>query len=160
MKQHTYNINVEWTGNLGNGNQDYNSYSRDHEINCDDKQLVIPGSSDPSFRGDKTRYNPEELLVSTISSCHMLWYLHLCSDNDIRVISYIDSASGIMEEFKNGSGKFKSVTLSPLIVIEDYDMSHDKALSLHDLAHKNCFIANSVNFNIHVEPLIKGVEQM
>lgn len=154
MKQHNYNIRVEWTGNLGTGTQDYHSYSKDHEINANDKQVIIPGSSDPAFRGDSTRYNPEELLVSTISSCHMLWYLHLCADNNINVISYIDSATGIMEEFKNGSGKFKSVTLSPSIQIENYALNHLKAEELHLRAHEMCFIANSVNFDINVVPNI------
>jgi len=158
MKQHSYNIKVEWTGNLGKGNQDYRSYSRDHEITAIGKHMIIPGSSDPSFRGDEARYNPEELLVSTISSCHMLWYLHLCSDNKINVVSYIDSATGIMEEFKNGSGKFKSVLLKPTIIIENHLAMHQKATEIHHQAHEMCFIANSVNFEINVEPLIKSVE--
>jgi len=145
---------MEWTGNLGTGTKDYTAYGRDHLISADDKQIVIPGSSDPSFKGNKSRYNPEELLVSTISSCHMLWYLHLCADNKINVTSYIDSASGIMEQFVNGSGKFISVTLSPTITIDNNPDLLPMAEKLHVDAHNMCFIANSVNFEIKVDPKI------
>lgn len=155
MKQHHYTIKTEWTGNLGKGTQSYQSYSRDHKISADGKQVVIPGASDPAFKGDKSRYNPEELLVSTISSCHMLWYLHLCSENNIDVQSYLDNAQGVMEEFKNGSGKFVSITLYPKIEIRNQADEIPLAEDLHHRAHEMCFIANSVNFEIKVEPQVK-----
>jgi len=151
---------MTWTGNLGEGTTSYRSYDRDHVIHAEGKELSIPGSSDPAFSGDKTRYNPEELLVSAISSCHMLWYLHLCAESGITVVSYVDNARGVMEESEDGSGKFESVTLVPSIVIEDYTSSYQKATNLHIKAHEMCFIANSINFDISVEPLIKGVEYM
>ena len=152
-KEHSYTINLKWTGNLGKGTKRYSAYSRDHEIFAAGKQL-IQGSSDPSFRGDPTRYNPEELLVSTLSSCHMLWYLHLCTVNKITVIAYEDAAKGIMVEQENGSGYFKKVTLYPSIIIKEADKI-ELAKSIHHQAHEYCFIANSVNFEVTCEPIIK-----
>jgi len=155
MKQHTYKVKMEWTGNLGEGTSNYKAYSRDHLISAPAKQIQIPGSSDPTFRGDNTRYNPEELLVSTISSCHMLWYLHLCTTAGITVISYVDHASGTMEEQSNGSGHFTQVILEPIITIENAETKHQIAKELHIKAHEMCFIANSLNFDILVKPIIK-----
>ena len=154
MKTHTYHITMEWKGNLGKGTENYDAYKRDHLISAPNKQIIIPGSSDAAFKGDAARYNPEELLVSTISSCHMLWYLHLCAVNGVNVMSYIDEAEGVMEEFENGSGKFKEVTLRPKIQIEEYEKMQVVASDLHHKAHNMCFIANSVNFEIKVEPFI------
>src|SRR5579871_3952493 len=102
MKQHHYSIELRWTGNLGNGTKTYKTYSRNHEILSPGKP-VLPGSSDPVFRGDSSRYNPEELLVASLSSCHMLWFLHLCADNGIVVTDYQDSPSGTMVEAPDGS---------------------------------------------------------
>jgi len=147
MKLHNYEIKVEWTGNLGKGTQDYKAFTRDHVISGENKSAFIEGSSDPSFLGDKSRYNPEELLVSSISSCHMLWYLHLCAVNKIVVISYVDSATGTMEEQANGSGRFKEVILNPTIIIKNSDKIN-RAQELHPEANKMCFIANSCNFPI------------
>lgn len=151
-KKHQYTITTKWTGNLGTGTTDYKSYSRNHEIMATGKPM-IPGSSDPSFRGDPSRYNPEDLFVSTIASCHMLWYLHLCTINHITVTSYEDQTKGTMSEAVNGSGQFESVTLHPIITIEEKDKL-ELATSLHEEAHKFCFIANSVNFPILCEPSI------
>lgn len=156
MKQHHYNIKMEWKGNLGTGTQDYQSYSRDHEINFAGKQIVIPGSSDPSFQGDATRYNPEELLVASLSSCHMLWYLHLCAVSKINVLAYVDNAEGVMEETKDGSGRIIGVTLFPKITIANKtDDVVILAQKLHLQAHKMCFIANSVNFDVTVEGAVE-----
>jgi organic hydroperoxide reductase OsmC/OhrA len=71
MKQHTYKVQVKWTGNAGKGTKTYKDYRRDHIIASEGKPQ-IQGSSDPSFRGDAARYNPEELLVASLSTCHML----------------------------------------------------------------------------------------
>ena len=145
-KTHNYTIHLKWTGNLGEGTKKYNAYSRNHEIQATGKPL-IPGSSDPGFRGDSSRYNPEELLVSTLSSCHMLWFLHLCSTHQIVVTAYRDEATGIMEEAENGSGKFTEVTLHPKVSITD-GTKVELAQSLHHEANKMCFIANSCNFPV------------
>ena len=152
-KKHQYTITTKWTGNLGTGTKDYKSYSRNHEIIATGKPM-IPGSSDPSFRGDSSRYNPEDLFVSTIASCHMLWYLHLCTINHITVVSYEDKTEGTMTEATNGSGQFEKVTLHPMIIIQEKDKI-DLATILHQEAHKFCFIANSVNFPILCEPSIR-----
>lgn len=153
MKQHTYNIQTSWTGNDGEGTKTYKGYRRDHLIASEGKP-EIPGSSDPAFRGDRSRYNPEELLVASLSSCHMLWYLHLCCVNHIAVLEYRDAALGIMEENADGSGQFASVTLKPSIkVAKGNDCS--KAHSLHEEAHRLCFIARSVNFPVNVSPQIE-----
>jgi len=151
-KQHHYQIQVEWTGNLGEGTKNYKTYSRNHEIAAAGK-ATISGSSDPAFRGDAARYNPEDLFVSTLASCHMLWYLHLCSANGLTVISYVDNAEGIMKEQADGSGAFEVVTLKPTIVLKEGD-DVTLARSLHKEAHKMCFIANSVNFPVKCEPSI------
>lgn len=146
MKNHHYATTVEWTGNEGAGTRSYAAYRRDHVIGAVDKPS-IPGSSDPNFRGDGSRYNPEELLVASLSSCHMLWYLHLCSANGISVIAYRDVAEGVMLEADDGSGAFESVVLKPVVTIA---AGHDrqKAIELHTDAHHMCFIARSVNFPV------------
>ncbi len=154
MKEHRYKVKMEWKGNRGEGTKTYSSYSRNHEITIPGKETIL-GSSDPSFRGDPSRHNPEELLVSAISSCHMLWYLHLCAVNGIVVNSYEDYAEGIMMEEKNGSGQFKEVVLWPKIEISSGDIS--VARGLHTQAHEFCFIARSVNFPVICEPEIKLV---
>lgn len=156
MKTHNYEIIVEWTGNEGKGTLNYKSYNRNHEIIGNGKYDGIKGSSDPSFLGDKTRYNPEDLFLSSLSACHMLFYLHLCAVNKIIVTEYLDNATGIMEESKSGSGKFTKVTLHPKVTITDETMI-EKANELHKKANELCFIANSCNFQIDHKPVI-GVE--
>ena len=151
MKKHNYKIKVEWTGNEGNGTLNYKSYNRNHTIIIDGKYDVINGCSDPSFLGDKTRYNPEDLFLSSLSACHMLWYLHLCSAHKIIVTEYLDIATGTMEETENGSGKFTEVTLNPKVKITD-ESRIKKANELHEEANKMCFIANSCNFKIKHKP--------
>ena len=148
MKQHHYKIGIEWTGNQGSGTDSYTSYSRDHVIVSEGKP-TIPGSSEPAFRGDRTRYNPEELLVSTLSSCHMLWYLHLCAVAGVVVEEYRDEATGVMEQGPDGSGPITEVTLHPKVKISAGD--RDKAISIHEEAHHMCNIARSVNFRVRCE---------
>ena len=107
-KIHPYPVEVRWTGNTGEGTASYKTYDRSHEISVPGKP-IIPGSSDPAFRGDPTRYNPEELLVASLSTCHMLWYLHLCADANIVVTEYRDDPIGIMTQTKDGGGRFTEV---------------------------------------------------
>lgn len=144
QREHTYSVNVVWTGNTGQGTSDYRSYTRDHEVNVPGKPPIL-GSADPKFRGNPARYNPEELLVSALSGCHMLWYLHLCADAGIVVVSYDDRAEGTMEESAEGEGRFVRVTLRPHVRVTN---SVDQAEALHQRAHELCFIANSVNFPV------------
>lgn len=150
-REHRYAATVTWTGNLGAGTAGYKAYSRDHDIAASGKP-VLSGSSDPAFRGDPARYNPEDLLVASLSSCHMLWYLHLCSRDGIIVTAYTDPASGTMVERADGGGHFAQVTLRPTATIAKGDPDH--ARELHHEAHRLCFIANSVNFPVTVEPSV------
>lgn len=150
-KTHLYKSTVSWTGNRGVGTLDYDAYSRDHSISIEGKP-VIPGSSDPSFRGDKSRYSPEDLLVSSLSACHMLWYLHLCAINRVVIVDYSDEAIGEMSENTDGSGHFTKVTLHPRVTVRESAMV-EKAKALHGDAHGMCFIARSVNF-----PMFHAVE--
>lgn len=151
-RQHHYAVTVEWTGNKGTGTSHYKAYERSHAIKAGEKP-VIAGSADPAFRGDAAAWNPEDLLVASLSACHKLWYLHLCAMAGITVQSYVDQAEGVMAEDANGSGRFTSVVLRPQVTIAaGGDL--DKAKALHHDAHGFCFIANSVNFPVSVEPVI------
>ncbi len=150
---HHYSLTLNWTGNRGSGTDSYKSYDRNYEIGGENK-VVIGGSSDPAFLGDKTRYNPEELLLASLSSCHMLWYLHLCSANGIVVVDYQDTAKAVMIESPDGSGKFESVTLFPTVTVKNLSMI-DAAKQLHEKANRYCFIANSVNFPVNHKTVIR-----
>ena len=152
MKSHNYSAKITWTGNTGKGTSNYHAYERDYSILIEGKP-VIKGSSDPAFLGDKSRYNPEELFLASISSCHMLWYLHLCAENGIIVIDYEDQATGKMIEETTGEGRFESVLLKPAATILDSE-KEILARKLHRQANKKCFIANSCNFEISHEPVI------
>lgn len=136
----------------GAGTKTYKGYRRDHVIVAEGKSL-ISGSSDPSFRGDAARYNPEELLVASLSACHMLWYLHLCSANQVTVLDYQDAAAGVMRENADGSGEFVRALLRPVVKISA-EADRTKALALHGEAHRCCFIARSVNFPVEIGPEI------
>lgn len=152
-RKHQYSLIVKWTGNKGTGTSNYRAYERSHKIISENK-TDISCSSDPVFRGDKTRYNPEELFVASLASCHMLSYLHLCADAGIVVVEYVDNPSGIMLESQDGSGHFTEVTLHPVVTITDSNMIN-KANELHKRANELCFIANSCNFEVHHKPICK-----
>jgi organic hydroperoxide reductase OsmC/OhrA len=151
-KPHHYKAVIQWTGNKGSGTNHYTHYERDYNVIIE-KKPIINGSSDPAFRGDENKYNPEDLLVSAISSCHMLWYLHLCSVEGVVVEEYTDTATGLMEERQDGSGCFTEVVLNPRVIVSLESML-PKATELHAIANKMCFIANSVNFPIKHLPEI------
>jgi organic hydroperoxide reductase OsmC/OhrA len=152
-KEHHYQATIHWTGNKGIGTQDYKSYERSHVTSIAGKQ-DIAGSSDPAFRGDKTKHNPEDLLVSALSGCHMLWYLHFCSVNGVVVTDYEDNTTGTMIENEDGSGQFTQVILSPIVTVKENSMI-EKANKLHHNAHQSCFIARSVNFEVILKPIAK-----
>lgn len=143
---------LHWTGNKGQGTLDYKAFERSYTIAVDNKPDIL-GSSDPSFRGDATRYNPEELLVASLSSCHMLWYLHLCAISGVIVVSYSDAAVGTMIENPQDGGRFTQVVLSPKVTVKESAMI-EKALALHKQANRHCFIANSVSFEVSHIPVI------
>jgi organic hydroperoxide reductase OsmC/OhrA len=156
-RSHQYRTSLLWTGNLGQGTSDYRAYSRNHEITAEGKP-TLPGTSDPAFRGDVSRYTPEDLLVSSLSSCHMLWYLHLCAVKGVIVIDYTDQAYGEMLENPDGSGQFVQVTLHPRVVVSQSSMIR-LATSLHHDANRMCFIARSVNFPVHHKPEVTCYEK-
>lgn len=151
--EHTYKVAVEWTGNHGTGTSDYRAYGRNHTISAGTKPS-IPGSSDPAFRGDAARWNPEDLVVAALSTCHKLWYLHLCAVNGIAVLAYRDEAVGTMMEDTAVGGRFTRVVLRPRVTIRPGD---DATLAerLHADAHAKCYVANSVNFPVEHEPVIE-----
>lgn len=153
MKRHEYRMRLDWTGNTGDGTASYASYSRNHELAGESKSAVVPGSSDRYFRGDSSRYNPEEMLVGALSSCHLLAYLHLCAVNNVVVMAYRDEASGEMVEDTDGGGHFTRVLLRPRVTVTEAS-DREKALHLHHEAGKLCFIARSVNFPVEHEPVI------
>ena len=152
-EQHKYHATIRWTGNKGTGTDNYRNYERSHTISIVHKAEIFC-SSDASFRGDKTKHNPEDLLVSSLSSCHMLWYLHLCAEAGVIVIDYVDHATGILVETSNGGGQFTEVTLHPIVTVKEQTMI-EKANELHKRAHELCFIAKSVNFPVKHKPIAK-----
>jgi organic hydroperoxide reductase OsmC/OhrA len=152
-RTHHYQTTTTWTGNLGSGTSQYKAYSRDHEITAAKKAAPIPGSSDPLFRGDPSRYSPEDLLVASLSACHMLWVLHLSTEAGIVVTHYSDEATGEMVEHPDGSGEFTLVTLRPCMTITDASRIDD-ARAVHQKAHQLCFVARSVNFQVKHEPQV------
>ncbi|MCB0734994.1 MAG: OsmC family protein [Flavobacteriales bacterium] len=148
MNQHEYKVTIQWTGNKGEGTTRYDRYSRDHVISIHQKP-DWPASSDVIFRGDGTKHNPEDMLLASLSSCHMLWYLHLCADAGVVVVDYTDHATGILE-LGTEKERFTSVVLHPVVTVRDLSMV-DRATQLHHDAHKRCFIANSCNFPVSQE---------
>jgi len=150
LTTHSYETTVTWSAGDGPGTADYRSYSRSHTIAAGTKP-AIAASSDPTFRGDREQYNPEELLLASLSSCHMLWYLHLCAVNGIVVREYRDRAVGQIVTRADGGGQFARAELHPVVTIA---ASSDpaRARALHEDAHRLCFIARSVNFEVEVAP--------
>ena len=153
--EHRYAVTVEWTGNTGTGTSAYRAYERAHEISSPvPGKPPIPGTSDPAYRGDATRWNPEELLVASLSACHKLWYLHVCAVNHVVVTGYVDHAEGWMPVDGKGVGSFRRVLLRPVVTIAP---GHDaeRARELHNEAHRLCNVAGSVNFQVDHEPEIR-----
>lgn len=150
-REHHYHVAVEWTGNRGSGTDGYRNYARDHVIRIAGKP-DIAGSSDPTFRGDATRHNPEDMLVAALSTCHMLAYLHLATVAGVVVTAYVDAAEGTMVTEGNG-GHFAEVVLHPVVTITA-GSDPAKAEAAHADAHHACFIASSVNFPVRCEPRI------
>ncbi len=143
---HTYLATLVWEGNLGEGTATYQAYSRRWRVRFGGKPDLV-GTADPAYRGESDRHNPEDLLVTSLSSCHMLTWLALCARNRITVVSYSDEATGTMETTPDGGGRFVSVTLHPKAEILE-EKQKALALELHHKAHQLCFIAASVNFPV------------
>jgi organic hydroperoxide reductase OsmC/OhrA len=152
-KEHSYKATITWTGNIGHGTQHYKSYERSHTITIDNKVDIL-ASSDPAFLGDPSKHNPEDLLLASLSGCHMLWYLHLCSVNGITVIEYLDEVSGTIQEDEINGGRFIEVVLRPQVIIKDKTQI-ELANKLHQKANSMCFIANSCNFPVRHFPVCR-----
>ena len=149
-RQHDYTARVEWTGNRGEGTRTYRGYDRTWDIAIPGKP-VIHCSNDPLLGGDPGLPNPEDLLLASLSACHMLWYLHLASAAGIVVHAYRDDPVGVGETSPNGAGRFLSATLKPHIVVEaGADLAEAEAI--HNRVHEFCFIARSVNFPVAYAP--------
>ncbi len=146
-KQQHYQLTVKWTGNTGAGTASRDSYERSHEISVKGKKK-LQCSSDSNYHGDKTKNNPEDLLLASLSSCHMLWFLHFCALEGVVVVDYIDNAEGKMIQTTNGAGYFTEVILSPQVIVQSASMIR-KANELHKKASDFCFIANSVKFPVY-----------
>jgi organic hydroperoxide reductase OsmC/OhrA len=149
-KQHEYSSRTVWTGNAGEGTRRYRGYARTWDIATPGKP-VIHCSNDPLLGGDPTLPNPEDLMLATVSACHMLWYLHLACNAGIVIHSYTDDPVAIGETAPNGAGRFLSATLRPRIEVEA-GADLDKAAALHNDVHQFCFIARSINFPITYAP--------
>jgi organic hydroperoxide reductase OsmC/OhrA len=145
-QQHHYRTRVIWTGNRGQGTASYRGYDRSHRIEAEGKPPIL-GSSDPAFRGDAACWNPEDMLVASVSACHKLWYLALCAQAGVIVTAYEDEAEGVMAEEADGAGQFVSITLRPRVRLAP-GSDAAKAAVLHEKAHAMCFIARSLNFPV------------
>lgn len=144
-----YTVALAWDGSPA-GTANVREYTRDHIVSADGK-VPIQGSADAIFRGDKGRWNPEEMLVASMAQCHMLWYLNLAARAGITVLTYHDNPTGTLIMDADGSGRFSEMTLHPMVIVADIE-DIGRAAELHDKAHKFCFVANSVNFQVHIEP--------
>lgn len=154
LGEHHYALTATWDGNLGTGTSGYRDYARDVTLSVDGKPDVL-ASADKPFRGDPTRWNPEDLLLAALSECHLLSYLHACVSAGVVVDSYRDRATGVMTEDGRSGGAFTEVLLRPEVVVADASMIED-AQRAHEAAHRMCFIASSVNFPVRYEATVKS----
>ncbi|CAH0128179.1 hypothetical protein SRABI76_00231 [Microbacterium oxydans] len=152
LGEHRYALTSTWTGNSGTGTSGYRDYRRDVTIDAEGKPELL-ASADKPFRGDPGRWNPEDMLLASLSECHLLSYLHACVTAGVVVISYRDQATGMMRENGSGGGAFVEVTLHPEVVVAQASMI-DAAERAHRQANEWCFIANSVNFPVHHEATV------
>ena len=158
-RTHRYSTEVVWTGNRGAGTRGYRGYDRSYSTTGPGRP-AIPGSADPGVApGDPGRWNPELLLLASLSQCHMLWYLHLCSVHEVVVTGYVDQAEATMQEADGGAGgRFTEAVLRPRVRVAAPDMV-DRAVALHADAHRACFVASSVNFPVRHEPVVEVDEE-
>ncbi|WP_407343510.1 OsmC family protein [Pengzhenrongella phosphoraccumulans] len=153
---HTYTVDVTWTGAGHTGTTSYTAYSRDHEVAIPGRPVLL-GSADPAFRGDPTRYSPEQLFVASLSQCHMLWFLHLAARDGLVVTGYQDEAVGTMRVESAGAGQFMNVVLRPHVTVriaapDASPVTDARLAAVHELAHEHCFVSRSVNFPVLIEP--------
>jgi organic hydroperoxide reductase OsmC/OhrA len=150
--RHSYDVTVTWTGNLGTGTSHYRAYTRNHTVTTLGRPDLL-GSADPTFHGDRDRWNPEQLLLAALSQCHLMSYLHVCVNDGVVVTDYVDQATGSMTTDPDGSGRFTDVLLRPRVTVAEPSMAA-AAESAHHRANRLCFIANSVSFPVRHEPTV------
>jgi len=144
--KHLFKAAINWTSNQNQEQSGRKFYSKSHQIKIEGKP-VLDVSAAKAFKGDPELYNPEDLLLSSLVSCHMMSYLYVCSQNGIEVVDYSDNAEAILEVAPDGSGRFTEVRLNPKVKIANPDKIQE-ALELHTKANQLCFIANSCNFPV------------
>lgn len=143
---HTFEVDLSWEKKQLQPNSDNKIYTKNHIIKIVGKpELAV--SAAKSFKGDPDLYNPEDLLLSSLVSCHMMSYLYVCAQHKIEILSYSDQAKAILETYPNGSGKIIEVILNPVVLLKDASQINN-AINLHVEANKLCFIANSCNFPV------------
>lgn len=152
---HEFSVHVAWTGAGTEGTKSYTSYGRDHEVSIEGKPTLL-GSADPAFRGDDSRYSPEDLFVASLSQCHMLWALHMAARAGVVVVGYSDRATGTMRVESAGAGQFTEVILHPQLTVAS-EIEDEVVHTIHQDAHAHCFIARSVNFPVRIAPLATSV---
>lgn len=139
---------IEWTGNRGEGTAHYRAYDRTWSVRTPGKPEILC-SNDPGLGGDPTLHNPEDMLLSALASCHMLWFLHLASEAGLTVVAYTDTPEGQGETLPNGAGRFLNATLRPQITLTAGD-DPATADAIHGRIHEVCFIARSVAFPVTI----------
>ena len=151
---HRYELGLRWTGNLGDGTKNVRAFTRDHDVTAAGVPTLL-GSADPTFRGDASRWNPEQLLVAALAQCHLLTFLWLAAQDGVVVVAYEDTPTGTMITESDGSGRFAEVTLRPTVTVADA-ADVERAQALHDRVGDYCFIARSVNFPLRHEPATRA----
>lgn len=154
MQEHKYALTNKWTGNTGKGTATVRGYERSHTVSIQGKPDQYL-TTDNKLVGDPSKLNPEDLLVTALSSCHLMSYLYLCALEGIVVTDYVDNATGVMVENDKGGGSFREVILNPVVTVQDSSMI-ERAIELHHKAHDVCYIANSVNFEVKCVPVCKA----
>ena len=144
---HHYRTICSWDGETGQG---YEKYDRTHLATCPPAAAQLTLSSDPSFRGDAGLLNPEQLLVLAASSCQLLSFLAVAARSRIDVVSYRDDAEGFMPEDQKPV-RITAITLRPEIAIRG-SVSIERMNKLVEIAHRECYIANSTTCDIVIEP--------
>ncbi|TDD97453.1 OsmC family protein [Flavobacterium cellulosilyticum] len=153
--KHLFKAKLDWLITEKEEGVTLKIFSKSHTIAIEGKTLLHVSAA-KVFKGDPTLYNPEDLLLSSVVSCHMMSYLYVCEQNGIEIISYSDSAEATLEVLANGSGRFVSIQLNPIVIIRNKEKLVE-ALNLHKQANKLCFIANSCNFPIEHFPICEVV---
>ena len=152
FSKHRYSVSLTWTGNRGSGTSSYRSYGRSHVVSAPGLP-DLAGTADPTFHGDKDRWNPEQLLLTALAQCHMLSYLHVAVQHGICVVGYEDSPEGTLRLNRDGSGEFTDVLLRPTVTVAGPPGAGETADGLHAEANRLCFIARSVAFPVRHEPV-------